>query len=265
MMTSEIANSWWMYLMAAVVCLFVLSGSVVFIVKSCRDAKRIGMDLKYLKKTALISALFTLIPSVSILIGVIALSGTLGVPFPWIRLSVIGALHYEGAAAKTVYEGALSGMTTGQFVTIAFVMTLGILSGPVYCLFGFKAYDKKILSKAKAANEEKEDEKSEDNAEQSKVEEKPKAKKSFGPILFTAAFIAMICSFLAEDIAKLLDIGKENVSSVSSYLPAIVIVVSFASMALFDLIVKKTGWKWLDNFALGLSMLLGMASAILFA
>jgi DNA-binding transcriptional regulator of glucitol operon len=32
-------------------------------------------------------------------------------------------------------------------------MTLGILAGPLFCLFGFKAYDKKVLAKAKASEE----------------------------------------------------------------------------------------------------------------
>lgn len=31
--------------------------------------------------------------------GIIALSGSLGTPWPWLRLSVIGALHYETSVA----------------------------------------------------------------------------------------------------------------------------------------------------------------------
>lgn len=239
MMTAEIANSWWMYLLGGIVCLFVLLGSGAFIFKACRDAKRMGMDLGYLRRTAIISALFTVLPSISILIGIVALSGVIGVPLPWIRLSVIGALHYEGAAVNAVYSGTLANMTGEQFVTIATVMTLGILTGPLYCLFGFKAYDRRVLSKAKQSGENK---------------------KSFGPILFNAAFIAMVCAFLAEDIAKLASVGAA--SPLDSYVPAIVIVISFAGMALLDLLIKKTGWKWLSSFSLGLSMLLGMAGAI---
>lgn len=241
-MASEIANSGWMYLLGGIVCVFVLLGSVAFIIKACRDADRLGMDHKYLRKTAIISGLFTLLPSVSILIGVLALSGVIGVPLPWIRLSVIGALHYEGAAVDAVYTGTLAEMTNQQFVTIATVMTLGILTGPLYCLFGFKAYDKKVLGKAKQTDG---------------------SKKTFGPMLFSAAFIAMICSFLAEDLAKLADIGRET--PLNSYVPAIVIVIAFVSMWLIDLIVKKTGWKWLSSFALGLSMIIGMAGAVIFA
>ena len=242
MMTPEIANSWWMYLLGGIVCLFVLIGSGVFIFKACRDTKHMGMDLQYLRRTAIISALFTILPSVSILIGVIALSGVIGVPLPWIRLSVIGALHYEGAAINAVYTGTMAAMTMKQFVTIATVMTLGILTGPLYCLFGFKSYDRRVLSKAKQTDENK---------------------KSFGPILFNAAFIAMICAFLAEDLAKLVYVGAE--SPMDSYVPAIVIGISFISMALLDLLVKKTNWKWISSFSLGISMLLGMAGAMIFA
>lgn len=242
MMSAAIANSWWMYLLGAIVCLFVLLGSGAFIFKACRDAKRMGMDTRYLYKTALISAVFTLLPSISILIGVLALSGVIGLPLPWIRLSVIGALHYEGAAINAVYTGTLTEMTLQQFVTIATVMTLGILTGPLYCLFGFKSYDKRVLSKAKQSDGNK---------------------KSFGPKLFNAAFIAMVCAFLAEDLAKLVSVG--SASPMDSYVPAIVIVIAFVSMALLDLIVKKTGWKWLGNFSLGLSMILGMAGAVIIA
>ena len=254
-MTFELANSPWMYLMASIVVLFVLAGSIIFIFKSYKDAKEIGMDKSYIKKTIITSILFTLIPSISILIGVIALSGILGIPLPWIRLSVIGALHYEGAAVSAAYSDiTMATMTKIEFATIAFVMTLGILSGPLFCLFGFKAYDKKILAKAREENNN-------DN-ESSDQPKETKEKKSFGPILCNAAFIAMICSFLAEDIAKLKYINAET--PINSYVPLIVIVVSFLSMALFDLLEKKLKWKWLGNFSLGLSMIIGMASAVIF-
>jgi len=247
----EIVNSWWMYLLGIVVLLVVLIGSLFFIIQAYKDAKRINMDPKILRKTIINSAIFTLLPSVSILIGVITLSGTLGVPLPWIRLTVIGALHYEGVAASSAYKDVtLATMSPEMYVTIACVMTLGILSGPLYCLFGFKAYDKKILAKAKEnPDEEKEVE----------INDAPK-KKSFGPILFNAVFIAMISSFLAVDISKL---TNDSTEPSKTYLPLIVIGVTFASMALFDLLEKKCKQKWLNSFSLGLSMLIGMAVAVI--
>ncbi len=252
---NEFANSWWMYLLGAIVVVVVLVGSFFFIYRSYKDAKELNMDPKILKKTIFNSAMFTILPSISILIGVVALSGTLGIPLPWIRLTVIGALHYEGVAAGTAYPDAtLATMTPEMFVTITFVMTLGILSGPIYCLFGFKIYDKKILAKARDEQEV------ESNETQIVITDESKKKKSFGPILFNAVFIAMISAFLAEDIAKLF---SNETKPIDTYIPTVVIIVTFVSMAIFDFIEKKLNQKWLGSFSLGLSMIIGMAVAVL--
>ncbi|MBQ9730617.1 MAG: DUF5058 family protein [Bacilli bacterium] len=322
-MDLQIANSWWMYLLGIIVVIFVLVGCLFFIFRAYKEAKENNMDPAVLRQVAFNSAVFTILPSISILIGVVALSGKLGIPLPWIRLTVIGALHYEGTAAQTVIDAfrklGVTSITNEVFVTIAFVMTLGILTGPIYCLFGFKAYDKKVLSKAKESEEKK--------VEENTVESKPK--KNFGSILFNAVFIAMICSFLAVDTVKLgsdyrLQIGNnsyeyideeyeinssfteeeivvwtssdESVATVDNkgnvhvlkegnvtitgtsggtvetyemiltkktYMPVVVIVVTFLAMALFDFIERKFKQEWLSSFSLGLSMLVGMAAAVI--
>ena len=261
-MDMNVANSWWMYMLGAVVVLFVLAGCIFFIIKAFKDAKKLEMDSKMLKKVIFDSFLFTILPSVSILIGVVALSGKLGVPLPWIRLTVIGALHYEGAAVKAVIGDATSVATPEMFVTIAFVMTLGILTGPLFCLFGFKAYDKKMLAKTRVSEEEVK--------EEVVVEEEVKAKpkQNFGSILFNAVFIAMVSSFLAVDAVKIFKTGaldKEGVpvTPVNSYIPLIVIGVTFLSMFVFDILEKKCNQKWLSSFGLGLSMVMGMISAVI--
>ena len=264
-MDMKIANSWWMYLLGAIVVVFVLAGCIFFILTAIKEAKKLNMDKKVIKKVIFNSAIFTILPSISILIGVVVLSGTLGVPLPWIRLSVIGALHYEGAAANAALDAFKTTEITNEvFVTIASVMTLGILTGPLFCLFGFKAYDKKVLSKAKASEE------SETNqqpvVEETGVEVKPK--KNFGSILFNAVFIAMVSSFLAVDIVKIFKTGQSNDQGVAytpmeTYLPLIVIGVTFLSMFICDILEKKLNQKWLSSFSLGLSMLIGMGSAVL--
>lgn len=263
-MDMSIANSWWMYLLGGIVVFFVLVGCIFFILKAFKDAKKLGMDEKVLKKVVFDSFLFTILPSISILIGVVALSGKLGVPLPWIRLTVIGALHYEGAAVKAVIGDATSIATPEMFVTIAFVMTLGILTGPVFCLFGFKAYDKKVLAKTRV--EEEKEEVKEEVVETTEVKENKKP--GFGSILFNAVFIAMVSSFLAVDAVKIFKTGtldKEGVpvSPVNSYIPLIVIGVTFLSMFVCDYIEKKFNQKWLSSFGLGLSMVMGMISAVI--
>ena len=87
-------NAGVLYLIVGAVLAYITIMCVVFLVKSYRAGIKIGMDKKVLKKTILSSATFTLLPSISILLGVVALSGTLGVPVSWLRLSVIGALQY---------------------------------------------------------------------------------------------------------------------------------------------------------------------------
>ena len=49
------------------------------------------------------------------------------------------------------------------------------------------------------------------------------------------------------------------------YIPIIVAVVSFGCMALCEFLEKKCKQKWISDFALGLSMIAGMAAAAIIA
>jgi hypothetical protein len=49
------------------------------------------------------------------------------------------------------------------------------------------------------------------------------------------------------------------------YIPIIVAVVSFGAMALCEFLEKKCKQKWLSDFSLGLSMIVGMAAAAIVA
>ena len=266
-MNLQIANSWWMYLLGIIVVVFVLVGCLFFILRAFKEAKETNMDKKMLRQVVINSISFTILPSISILIGIVALSGSLGIPLPWIRLTVIGALHYEGTAAQTVIDAfnnlGITSVTNEVFVTIAFVMTLGILTGPIYCLFGFKAFDNKVLSKAKATDDKPVEKVKEEKVENAEENQNKKPKRKFGQVLFDAVFIAMISAFLAVDIQKLANIGGEGATPITTYTPTIVIVVTFAAMGLFEFIEKKFNQKWLSSFSLGLSMIIGMAVAVL--
>ena len=273
----EIGNSGWMYLLGIIVTIFVIAGCSFFIIKSLKEAKALNMDKAVIKKAIFSSIIFTILPSISILVGIFALAGQLGIPLPWIRLSVIGALHYEGIAASE----ALKALTEAkiydpavQMVTVASVMTLGILTGPIFCLFAFKSYDKKLLAKASNQTEEV----------PAETVETPKKKKGFGDVLFTAVFIAMVCAFIiwdsVEPFLKFKDlnnaVGEKLEKAIKFfeeqpylldklYIPIIVAVVSFGCMALCEFLEKKCKQKWISDFALGLSMIAGMAAAAIIA
>ena len=83
-------NSPVMYLICGCIVLFVAVICIVFAVRAYKAGKEIGMDVSKMKRTIVASATFAVIPSIGILLGVIALSGSLGTPWPWLRLSVIG-------------------------------------------------------------------------------------------------------------------------------------------------------------------------------
>lgn len=105
------------------------------------------MEKKKLNKVLTSSIVFSIVPSIGILMGVITLAGSLGIPLPWLRLSVIGALHYETMAADTAAKAAgvalsADAMTGSAFVTIAVVMTIGIIWGGVFCIIALKKYAK---------------------------------------------------------------------------------------------------------------------------
>ena len=140
----QTVNSPQLYAIVAIVLVAMTAVCAVFLVKSWRSGVKLGMDKKLLLKTITASATFTLLPSISILLGVIALSGSLGVPFSWLRLSVIGSLQYELNVAEIAAQSiGLSGLVLSElsmevFVTIALVMTLGILGGVVCCIFFLK-------------------------------------------------------------------------------------------------------------------------------
>ena len=101
----------------------------------CRAYKRgreLGMSKEKLRKTIVSTAVFTIAPAVSILIGIVTLSKFLGIPLPWIRMSVIGALTYELPAATSTANAL--GISLSESITdpktygaIAWVMTLGIM------------------------------------------------------------------------------------------------------------------------------------------
>ena len=111
----------------------VIGQSVYFLVKSYRRAKEIGMDMTKIHKTIKTAAIFTIAPAISIVITVVALSKSLGIALPWLRLSVVGSLSYEAIAAANAASGMgttlaelAKNMTASQYVTIASVMTISI-------------------------------------------------------------------------------------------------------------------------------------------
>lgn len=252
-----------LFVLVGIIIAAVLGQSVYFLVKSYRRAKETGMDMTKVNKTIKTAAIFTIAPAISIVITVVALSKSLGIALPWLRLSVVGSLSYEAIAAANAASGmgttltALTGnMTASQYVTITIVMTISIMVGIWLVPVIAKKYQKGLVSF-----------------------EKKDAKWS--GILQNSLFIGMISAFVGFvfcDVSRLWTSengifttvvkdadGVESVveyTATSGLIPVFVMMISAAAMCVCGILINKLKWKWVNDYALPICMVLGMALAI---
>lgn len=236
-----------LYVICGIIILFVAVMSIFFMVRAYRAGIAIGMDKVKLRRTIVSSVTFSLLPSISILLGVIALSGTLGIPLPWLRLSVVGALHYETSvadiAAKSIGLSGLnaSEMTLEAFTTMALLMTMGIIWGCVCTIIFGKGYMKKLSKSSKKHGS-----------------------RSFGDNAMTAMFIGLISAYAGSYIGQFLQLQAGSLVITGEYLQLITFVFAALAMAIFTYFAEKKKLVWLDNFSIAGSMLTGMAAAVIF-
>lgn len=218
----------------------VLVQSVFFLVKAWKRGREIGMTPRKLKKIAVTAAIFTIAPAVAIVIGVITLSKDLGVPLPWLRLSVVGSLSYETIAATNAENamgltfGSVTNLTASQYVTIATVMTISIMVG----IWLVPLVAKKVLGGMISLE---------------------KRDKKWAEIFSNSMFIGMIAAFLGFIFSDVSNIFK---GSTAGLIPVCIMAISALVMCLAGLAVKKFKYHWISDYALPASLVLGMASAI---
>ena len=224
---------------------FVVAMSLYYIIHSVRRAKALKMDMGKIKKVVTTSAVFSILPAIGIGIGVVTLIGSIGIALPAIRLSVIGSLQYEtmmADGAATAIAGSMdkfiSGTITAQnFVTIATVMTIPILTGPLVVIFFYKKFQPKVQMLS------------------SKTSATSGGGINIGDLLFQVVFIGMILGYLAMSLTTI----TSGVGYLDNYYNFIAIVVAAICMYVCDLLIGKCGQKWLDSFSTPLSMLIAMA------
>ena len=258
-----------LFVLVGIIIAAVLGQSVYFLLKSVRQAKKIGMNMEKIKKTIITAAIFTIAPAVAIVITVISLSQSLGIALPWLRLSVVGSLSYEAIAAANAASGMgttlaqLAGrMNASQYLTITIVMTISIMIGiwlvPVIC----KKYQSGLMS----------------------FENKD---KKWSDILQNSLFIGMISAFVGfvfcdvsrlwSESARFVDVkekvlengevidkvvGVTEYTPTSGLVPVFVMVASALSMCICGILINKLKWKWVNDYALPICMIIGMAVAI---
>ncbi|MDD5017777.1 MAG: DUF5058 family protein [Eubacteriales bacterium] len=238
----DYSNGAYLYIMGAAVAVFVLAQSVVFLIRAVRQGRRIGLSAKVMKDAAVSSATFSVVPSIPIVIAMIALAATLGAPFSWIRLSVIGSMSYETMAAGAVAGAANIDSGINVFASAMWVMTLGIISGPLFNIFGLKKY-------------------------QSKIEDIGKRDPKWSKILIDALFMGIIAvmggQFISKGVAAFGGFASEEIIK-NGEAQLLTLVSSALIMAVFGFVIGKTKAKWLENFALPISMIGAIALSVVY-
>lgn len=229
---------YWVYLIVGIIFFYILTQSVYFLVKAYRQARLLGFSHKDLRETMSSSMVFSIAPSIAILIGLVALSKVLGPLFASMRLGTLGAVTYELPTAQLIVElYQTTSLTPGMVVTILWVLTLGCIPPLLIIPIFFKKWNSKL--------------------ESIKVKD-----EGWTAIMMDALFIGMISAFVGLILAKK---TPEVGDPYFSYLSLLVFFTSAIFIVIFGLLIKKLNWQWLKNYALPLSMILSMAIAILYA
>lgn len=208
-----------MYLIGAILIGYVLIQSFVFYNKAYKRGLEMGMTKQQLNETTRSSAIFSIVPSIPILIGLVAMVPLFGdAAIPWIRLSVLGSVSYETYAALAVKNAA--GVVTllenmSVYSAAIWTMTISIMSGLIVLIFFYQGYTKKLA-------------------------EIRKKDSRWATILIAALFMGLVGTIGAQQIV----LGGYNL---------IALLISMGIMAILGGLSFK--FKWLEEFALPVSIL----------
>lgn len=230
-----VANAPILFLLCALTIAVVVIQAIVFIWVAWRRGKEIGISKQVMRRTMTNSAVFSIVPSLPIIVMMLALSQALGRYFPWMRLSVVGSAAYEGMAADLAAQGmGLQGftdpnMTPTIFTTIMVVMSVGIIWGIVFNIFFMKRLDQ--FSKS----------------------QKGRAAGGFVSIFSSALFIALLITLSVPYVANV-----QNIEAILAFVSAGIVVVVLNKVA------EVTKWRSLSDFSLPIALIAGMAAVILY-
>lgn len=231
----EILNSPLLYALVIGGIAIVSCICVFFFVRGRKRLLELGMEKGEFNSAMRASAIFSIVPSIAVIIGLFSLAPLLGTPWPWFRLSVVGSLQYElmaaDLAAKGVgydtlaaYSAANDASTLG---VVMFVMSISIMAGMVCNLF----LTKKICKTANTFT----------------------AKGgAWGALAISCFLTAMMCTFLPAQM-------------VGGIIPLLTVAVSALVTILLAALAKKRSIKWLPDFIMSFALIIGMISSVIFS
>lgn len=224
-------NNMPMFVMCAAAMLIVILQPLVFFKMSWKRARDLGILPENLKGVVKSSALFSIVPTLPLLINYLVLMPAFGKFFAWLRLSVMGNAAYETTVADMVasslgFENIYAkGIDVATFVLMCFAVTIAIQGGALFTMCFTKFYEKKVRQ----------------------ATSKVGGGKMVG-IVTTAMFVGMYSTIAAR-----------HLTNMARPLNLVAFLVSAAVTMACTAIGKKA--KWLKQFTFSLSIVAGMLSA----
>lgn len=228
----DIANSKLLYVLVIIGIAYILLQSVIFLRISLKRAKEIGIRRKTITNIIKSSVIFTVAPSVAIVLGLAALAPSLGIPWPWLRLSVIGSVSYELMAANMA-SGALGFTSLAEatssgpksFGVIMLAMSTGITGAMIMDMIFIKKVSTTVVKLKEKSGE-------------------------FGIVALSVLFFAVLVVFIGP-------IFGEGTVYILTFVSSMVIAL------VQGILIKKFNINCLKNFVLAFSLILGMCSSVL--
>lgn len=228
----SVANSPVLYAVTIALLGIVFIQAAIFITMALKRAKAYHVPKKMLVKAAKTAAITTVIPSIATVIALITMAPVLGLAFSWARLSVIGSLAYELAAAEIGAAAAGSSLNSASYGTSAFLASVCAMTvGSAPALFFTGVFYKKYKAGVSKGIAKKGD-------------------KVYVGFLMSALMIGLYSPFVMQPALK-------------GGAPLATIAASGMAMLLVNYLIKKFQVRWLNDFALSIAMVAGMAAAII--
>ena len=224
---NQIANSGVMYLLVAIALILVFLAIIYNLKKCYNHAIARGVSKETMKKVIASSASFAVVPSLGVVVGLIALIAVIGIPYAWLRLSVLGSVMYELMASNMALSAMgtdLASATGDTFGLMMWVMCMGITLPLVLNIFMIKPVH---MGAMKLGAKDK------------------KWGQLSNSTFMVALLIAMVIPIFGKGIVQLL-----------TFVTSAVIAMLIMKLS------KNEKLRWLGDFALAFSLIGAMAAAV---
>lgn len=228
----EIISSPLLLILVVVGLLYITGFSIVYLLKARKRALEMGITKEEVNDIIKSSTVFSIVPSLSIVIGLIALAAAMGTVWSWWRLSVIGSLSYETQIASSLAAVLGFSSTTDmianasgdQFGVVMILMSIGMLSGFLILI----PFGKKLSTSV----------------------DKTKGGNGWSSVLSGCFMLVLLAVYVP-------------VLLICDTIQALVMVTGLVVALLLSAFASKTGLEWLNNFIMAGSMVAGMLSSLL--